>query len=579
MRPMSDSDPTPHDEAAASAHFRHELRTPINQIVGYSELLQEEAQEEGRHALAADLARIAAAGRRLLALIEQGLGTFVAPSGPAGPPAPAAGVEGEDVVELSAGDAAAGGRVLVVDDDAANRDMLARRLARRGHAVSVADSGEAALEMVARQPFDLVLLDVVMSGLSGLQVLERLRRDTDMGELPVIMATARDRSQDTVAALRLGANDYVTKPLDFPVVQARVETQLRLKRAMGEVRRLADELELRNRFIRSTFGRYVSDEIVAALLETPQGLQLGGEKRTVTILMADLRGFSAMAERLGPEQVVATLNNYLGAMTDIITGHQGTIDEFIGDAILALFGAPVGRPDDARRAVACALEMQLAMDAVNAQSRRLGLPELEMGIAINTGEVVVGNVGSHKRAKYGVVGTPVNLAGRIESYTVGGQILVAEATLAQAGPEVAVENRVTIEAKGIPEPVVVYTLRGLGGEGGLRLPATRDEPLSLERAIPVRYVVLEGKRRTGPEHEGRLVALSMLGGEVQGGGAPEPLRDVRLRITGFHGTEVAGELYGKVIAPAGEGFTLRFTSVPPQVAEVFRAALGAGRQA
>jgi class 3 adenylate cyclase len=570
MRAVSDFDPTPAEDQARSAHFRHELRTPINQIIGYSELLQEEAAELGQERLGQDLARIAAAARRLLALIEQGLGTQIGPG--AAPATPEAAPEEADP---PAPPDVAGGRVLVVDDDPANRDMLARRLARRGYMVSAVDSGEAALETLRRQPFDLVLLDVVMSGLSGLQVLERLRRDTAMAELPVIMATARDRSQDTVAALRLGANDYVTKPLDFPVVQARVETQLRLKRAMTEVRRLADELELRNRFIRSTFGRYVSDEVVATLLETPQGLQLGGEKRTVTILMADLRGFSAMAERLDPEQVVAALNNYLGAMTDIITSHQGTIDEFIGDAILALFGAPVARPDDARRALACALEMQLAMDAVNAQARREGLPQLEMGIAVNTGEVVVGNVGSHKRAKYGVVGTPVNLAGRIESFTVGGQILVADATLSQAGPDVEVENRVTLEAKGIAGPVAVYTLRGLDGPGGLHLPATRDEPAPLGREIALRYVVLEGKHRTGPERSGRLVSLSVTGGEVAGGPAPEPLRDVRMRLTGFHGTEVEGDLYAKVIAPAagGEGFLVRFTSVPPQVAEVFRAAL------
>ena len=209
---------------------------------------------------------------------------------------------------------------------------------------------------------------------------------------------------------RVGVKPFINLTATY-TINGGALTLPEVKRAMDEVQRLASALELRNGFIRRLFGRYVSDEVVSTLLESPSGLRLGGEKRTVTILMADLRGFSGMAERLPPEQVVSTLNNYLGAMTDIITAHQGTIDEFIGDAILALFGAPIARDDDARRAAACALEMQLAMPAVNERNRGLGLPDLQMGIAVNTGEVVVGNVGSHKRAKYGVVGSPVNLAG------------------------------------------------------------------------------------------------------------------------------------------------------------------------
>jgi adenylate cyclase len=368
----------------------------------------------------------------------------------------------------------------------------------------------------------------------------------------------------------------VTKPLDFPVVQARVETHLGLKRAMDEVQRLAAALELRNGFIRRLFGRYVSDEVVSTLLESPQGLRLGGEKRTVTILMADLRGFSGMAERLPPEQVVSTLNIYLGAMTDIITAHNGTIDEFIGDAILALFGAPIARDDDARRAAACALEMQLAMDGVNARNRALGLPELQMGIAVNTGEVVVGNVGSHKRAKYGVVGSPVNLAGRIESCTVGGQILISESVLRGAG-ELVVEGRSTIEVKGFAEPVVIYSLRGLGGEGGVRLPDVADEMAALAREIPVSWSVLEGKHGTGVELPGRLVRLSMRGADVRSESTVEPLRDVRLRLIDAGGGARPGEIYAKVTGPdaEGAGFRVRFTSMPPEAAELFKSALSA----
>jgi adenylate cyclase len=190
--------------------------------------------------------------------------------------------------------------------------------------------------------------------------------------------------------------------------------------AYRALEQMAKELQLHNRFIRKTFGRYLTDDVVKSLLESPEGLKLGGERRKVTLMMTDLRGFTSMSGRLAPEQVVAMLNRYLGTMVEVIQEYQGTIDEFIGDAIFTLFGAPVQRDDDAERAVACAMAMQLALAGVNAQNRAAGLPEVEMGIGIHTGEVVVGNIGSDRRTKYGVVGSHVNLTARIESYTVGG---------------------------------------------------------------------------------------------------------------------------------------------------------------
>jgi len=413
------------------------------------------------------------------------------------------------------------------------------------------------------------VLDIMMPDLSGLELLQCVRQHHTMSELPVIMATARDRSQDTVDALRLGANDYVTKPLDFPVVLARVQTQLSLKRANEEVRRLARELERRNQFIQKTFGRYLSDEVVSQLLETPGGLRLGGEKRVVTILLADLRGFTAVAERLEPEQVVAVINNYLGVMADVITHYQGTIDEILGDAVLALFGAPVSRPDDARRAAACAVAMQQAMQQVNQINRSHGLPEVQMGIGLNTGEVVVGNLGSQKRTKYGVVGTPVNLAGRIESYTVGGQILASEATLLSAGPDLVAEGRLTLEAKGVKDPIVVYSLRGVGGEHGLFLERVLDDFIPLAHEIPVRWSRLEGKQVGGFAGEGRLIRLSSAGADVRSTHRAEPLANLRLSLD-----SAAGDLYGKVVDHPSEPdvFRVIFTSVPPEIDVFFRGA-------
>src|SRR5262249_42312880 len=180
--------------------------------------------------------------------------------------------------------------------------------------------------------------------------------------------------------------------------------------------------------MRDTFGRYVLDDVVASLLSSPEALALGGELRKVTVMMSDLRGFTAVAERLTAEEAVRFLNGYLQTMVDLILKYRGTINEIMGDGILVIFGAPTVAPDDAERAVACAVAMQVAMEGVNARSRERGLPEVEMGIGVHTGEVIVGNIGSARRMKYAAVGTNVNLTGRIESYTTGGQILISDST-------------------------------------------------------------------------------------------------------------------------------------------------------
>jgi len=169
--------------------------------------------------------------------------------------------------------------------------------------------------------------------------------------------------------------------------------------------------------------------------------------------MADLRGFTSLSERLAPERVVAILNRYLTAMVPIIKQYQGTIDEIIGDAIFVIFGAPIWQEDDAQRAVACAIAMQLAMSAVNEQNREADLPEVEMGIGIHTGPVVVGNVGSSERMKYGVVGSHVNLTSRIQSYSTGGQILISGTGRREVGHSLKIGTRMEVKAKGFERPV------------------------------------------------------------------------------------------------------------------------------
>ncbi len=189
----------------------------------------------------------------------------------------------------------------------------------------------------------------------------------------------------------------------------------------------------RAEFLKDMFGRYLSEEVTSTLLENPDMVKLGGEKRRVTIMMSDLRGFTALAERLEPEQVVQILNAYFEVMVDVLLKYNATINEIIGDALLVLFGAPQEMPDRAERAIACAIEMQNAMARVNEHNRSQGLPEIEMGIGLNDEEVIVGNIGSSKRSKYGVVGSGVNMTSRIESYSVGGQILISDSVRKEAG--------------------------------------------------------------------------------------------------------------------------------------------------
>lgn len=230
------------------------------------------------------------------------------------------------------------------------------------------------------------------------------------------------------------------------------------------------ELRKRNQFIRKVLGQFLTDQVADQLLEHPEGLKLGGELREVSVLMSDLRGFTSMSERSTPEQVVSLLNRYLARMTPVIEKHGGTIDEFIGDAILVIFGAPLAQEDHAQRALACALDMQLAMQAFNDESAELGIAPMEMGIAVNSGEVVVGNIGSKERMKYGVVGSPVNITARIQSFTLGHQVLISQSTLDHLGKEARVDGHLRVKVKGVDDPVCIYDVGGYR-EFQLPLPA------------------------------------------------------------------------------------------------------------
>jgi PAS domain S-box-containing protein len=333
-------------------------------------------------------------------------------------------------------------------------------------------------------------------------------------------------------------------------------------------------MEARGAFVRETFGRYVSDDVVATVLDTPEALALGGELRTVTMMMSDLRGFTAIAERLSPQAAVTYLNEYLQTMVDLILHHGGTVNEIMGDGILVIFGAPAAAADDAERAVACALAMQLAMDGVNARNRERGWPEAEMGIGIHTGEVIVGNIGSDRRMKYTAVGTHVNLTARIESCTTGGQILISERTREEVAALVTLGRRLQIEAKGFQHALTMWEVRGIGGTHALFLPPRPSHMVPLAAPIPVRYAVLENKQVGRTMLDGRVVRLSDRGAEIRSS-APVPLlSNLKIWMPGIDTSAAPGELYAKIVAPAppgASGFIVRFTSMAPEMTRYLRA--------
>ena len=302
--------------------------------------------------------------------------------------------------------------------------------------------------------------------------------------------------------------------------------------------------------IRTYFSRYLTDAVVKSLLETPEGLKLGGDRRKVTILMCDLRGFSTISEKMPPEKVVEILNVFLGTMTDAIATYQGTIDEFIGDAILVLFGAPIHREDDAARAVASAIAMQLAMRSVNEKLTQMQLPEIAMGIGINTGEVVAGNIGSQSRAKYAVVGNHVNLTARIESYTVGGQILISEATYKEIEDIAKTNGSMEVEPKGVSHPISIYDICGLGGIYNLELPSLSDSLQLLPTPISITYRILEEKHLGTEIFEGELRQLSPDGAEIFSDQDVPVLTNLKLHLQVYNQAqqlEIEGEIYAKVL--------------------------------
>lgn len=350
------------------------------------------------------------------------------------------------------------GVILAVDDHAENTELLKSVLGRSGHTVHAAHNGRDALKQLETIAVDIVLLDLSMPEIDGKTVLTTLKSDQVLRSIPVIVISGEQDVNSVLECIELGADDYLFKPFNSVLLQARIKAGIERKRWHDKESLYLNQLEQREAFIRATFGRYLTDDIVADILEKPEGLKLGGDLREVSILMADIRGFTQLCSELEPEQVVSLLNEYLGTMTEIIMSHRGTIDEFLGDAILAVFGAPRADEAHADNAVHCAIAMQRAVEAVNATNQARQLPNITTGIAINTGRVVAGNIGSDRRAKYGFVGSPMNVTARIEDLCGPNELLVAETTKDALRQGFKLETRGAHSLKGIEHPIHIFAV-------------------------------------------------------------------------------------------------------------------------
>lgn len=338
-------------------------------------------------------------------------------------------------------------KILAVDDNPDNIQLIVDIVEDLGHDVIKAYDGYQALDAVEQTPPDLILLDVNMPGMSGFEVLAKLKANDDTKQIPVIMLTALAGIDHRVEGLGLGAEDYLVKPFSPLELIARIQARLRAKAQTDTLREM-------QQIIRKTFERYVSPSVVNQLLQDPTGIQLGGKLQMVTVFFADIQGFTATSERTNPETILAILNKYHELVVEIIQQTGGTIDKFIGDAVMALFNTPLEQPDHALRAVRAACKIRDAMPMFHEQFP----PEfrLKVNFGIHTGSAVVGNVGAPQIMDFTAVGDTVNVAARLQDLSDGGQILISDATYNLVHQHTQANPIGAKTFKGRSEPVMTY---------------------------------------------------------------------------------------------------------------------------
>jgi class 3 adenylate cyclase/HAMP domain-containing protein len=374
-----------------------------------------------------------------------------------------------------------------------------------------------------------------------------------------------------IARLRDGVQQVGEGNFAVAVPERGVREVAELAHSFNELgQQLIDYIAKRD-FIRDTFGRYVTQEVVTKLLESKEALEMGGETREVSLIMSDLRGFTAITAEMAPEQVITFLNRYLSKMIEILMDNQAVIDEILGDGILAFFGAPEPMEEHPARAVACALQMQTAMDEINAENQADGMPQLAMGIGVNTGTVVVGNIGSERRTKYSVVGSDVNFASRMEGFALAGEVLISASTYSRLKDLVEVRNVLQVEVKGMPGKATLYDVQGIGPPYNIRLPDKSEALVKLPEEIVAQIHLLKDKIVTGTDaRQARVTHLCDTAALLNLAGTMTEWEDVRLTFLDDKQEPIPGYIYGKVtqVKPFMEGrceVLISFTSVPPKI--------------
>jgi class 3 adenylate cyclase len=338
-----------------------------------------------------------------------------------------------------------GARLLLVDDNKVNRLLLTRNLELLGHRITTAENGRVALETLRREPFDLLLLDIEMPEMDGFEVLERIRGDLALRDVPVIVTSSLEGLDNVVRCIELGAEDYLSKPVNPVLLRARIGASLEKKRLRDQQKELV--------------RRFAAPEVAQDLQQS--GFALGGKRIRGSVMFSDIRGFTSLAESQPPEETIELLNTYYTLMFDAISGHGGIVSHIAGDGLMAIFGAPLPRPDHCDEALRTALEMLELIGLFNIEQKAAGKPELRIGIGIASGEMVAGYTGTNERATYTCIGDTVNLAARLEAYTkvADRAILMDDATRAGLRNPIEMESLGPVTVRGKTQSVDVYALK------------------------------------------------------------------------------------------------------------------------
>jgi adenylate cyclase len=364
-------------------------------------------------------------------------------------------------------------KVLVVDDTPNNVKLLADVLGVKGYSVTTAASGEEALQKIAADPPDIVLLDVMMPGLSGYDVCRRIREVERTALLPIVLVTALDPDKERIKGIEAGADDFLTKPINTGELFARVRSLLRVKALQDEVRRQSESLQLLNATLEQRVSeqvaeidrlgqlrRFFSPNVADAIMSAGEKSILAPHRREICYVFLDLRGFTTFTDAAEPEEVEGVLREFHQAMGSLVTHAGGTIDRFAGDGILIFFNDPLPMPDFGLRAARMALQMQQRFGPMRERWLNLGF-DLGLGIGIAQGFATLGAFGFEGRWDYSAIGSVVNLAARLCDEAQGGQILIDRRTRAALGDKATVEAPVPLSLKGFVQPVPSFLLRGI----------------------------------------------------------------------------------------------------------------------